>query len=83
MYKIVSRYVKYDTFRIRTYFHPPDAIPYVKCRVSTDAKLTTFDIPEDDFIHNLRILFVFYKTGSNLNQGRIRQTFVHKELIKT
>lgn len=83
MYKIVSRYVKYDTFRIRTYPHPPDSISYVKCRVSTDAKLNTFDIPEDDFIHDFRILFMFYKMESNLNQGRIRQTFVSKELITT
>jgi hypothetical protein len=71
MYKIVSRYVKY-MFRISTYPHPPEAITYVKCKVSTDAKLTTFGIPEDDFVHDLRILFKFYKTGSNLNQGTIR-----------
>lgn len=72
MYKFVSRFVKYVMFSIRTYPHPPDTIPYVKCRVSSEAKLTTFDIPEDDFIHGLRISFIFYNTGSNLNQGRIR-----------
>jgi hypothetical protein len=60
MYKIVSRYVKYDTFHIRTYPCPPDAISYVKCRGSKDAKLNTFDIPEDDFIHDFRILFMVY-----------------------
>jgi hypothetical protein len=57
--------------------HQQDAIPYVKRKVSKDAKLTTFDVPEDDLIHDLKITFVFYKTGSNLNQGRVRETFVH------
>jgi hypothetical protein len=59
MYKIVIRYVKYVTFRNRTYTHPPDAIPYVKCRVGMDVKLTTFDIPKDDFIHYLKYYSYF------------------------
>jgi hypothetical protein len=39
--------------------------------VSIDAKPIMLKLPEDDFIYNLRILFVFYRMGSNLDQGRM------------
>jgi len=39
--------------------------------VSMEAKPIMFKLPEGDFLYNLRILFVFYRMGSSLDQGRM------------
>jgi len=38
--------------------------------------IITSNIFKEDFIHNLKILFLLYKMGSNFDQGTI--DFVHK-----
>ena len=36
-----------------------------------DVKLFLSNISKDNFIHNLKILFIFYRMGSYLDQGTI------------